>query len=168
MASGTWIGQPTAMPTTATVRSGLAYYVDSPADRFVEAIEEEPDAFVRMVLATRALRHDPGCIEAHLEMAAYLDDSDARAAHLSKAVEAGEYLWQPVVKSDDGDLAWWAVGATRPYMRAVQAMGILHKENGETGDARRCFEQLLEMNPTDNQGIRYLVAELDQTTVLSM
>ncbi len=168
MASNTWIGQPTAKPTTATVRSGLAYYVDSPADRFVEAIEEEPDAYVRMVLATRALRHDPGCIEAHLEMAAYLDGSDARAAHLRKAVETGQHLWRPIAESEGGDLAWWAVNATRPYMRAIQAMGVLHAENGDADDARKCFEQLLEMSPNDNQGIRYLVAELDQATVFSM
>ena len=168
MANQAWIGQPTTKNTTATIRSGLAYYVDSPADRFVEAIEEEPDAYVRMVLATRALRHDPGCIEAHLEMAAYLEDGDARMAHLSKAIETGEHLWQPVIESRSGDPAWWAVSATRPYMRAIHSMGVLHKENGETADARICFEQLLEMNPNDNQGIRELVAQLDNAAVFSM
>lgn len=168
MANDIWIGQPTTKPTTATVRSGMAYYVDSPADRFVEAIEEEPKPYVRMVLATRALRHDPGCIEAHLEMAAYLDDNDARMAHLGKAIETGEHLWQPVAAAEGGDLDWWLVSATRPYMRAIHAMGVLHKENGKTEEARKCFEQLLDMNPNDNQRIRKLVAELNQVPVFNM
>ncbi len=114
MAYGTWIGQATTKPTTATVKSGMAYYVDSPADSFVEAIEEEPKAYIRMVLATRALRHDPGCIEGHLEMAAYLDDNDTRLAHLSKAIETREHLWQPVDAARGGNLEWWLVSATRP------------------------------------------------------
>jgi tetratricopeptide (TPR) repeat protein len=168
MANDTWIGQPTAEPTTATVKSGIAFYVDSPADRFVEAIEDEPQAHVRAVLATRAFRHDPGCIEAHLEMAAYLGDHDQRLAHLTKAAETGEHLWQPVVEAEGGSLDWWAVNATRPYMRTIRALGLLHHEAGDPEEARRCFEQLLEMNPSDNQGIRYLLAEMDQAIVFSM
>ena len=46
---------------------------------------------------------------------------------------------------------------TRPYMRAIHALGLAHREAGDENEARTCFERLLDMNPHDNQGIRHLI-----------
>lgn len=135
-------------------------YVDSPADRFVEAMEDA-EGGDRVILATRAVRHDPGCIEARLVLAEHARDEHALFRHLEKAVESGELMWAPVAEAMGADLAWWGDAGTRPYMRAIAALGQAHLRTGDDASARACFDRLLAMNPRDNQGIRYLVEKMD-------
>ena len=150
-------------PTTGqVVQPGL--YVESPADRFVEAMEharEDRRTEDLLVLAMRAIRHDSGCIEARLTLAEHSRDRETRQRHLTKAVETGELLWAPVAERLGDDMTWWGFSGTRPYMRAVAALGHAHLDDGDGTAARACFDRLLAMNPNDNQGIRYLVQELD-------
>lgn len=148
--------------TGHVVRPGL--YVVSPADRFVEAMEtarEERRTEDLLILAVRAIRHDPGCIEARLALAEHSRDRETRQRHLTKAVETGELLWTPVAERLGDDMTWWGFSGTRPYMRALGALGHAHLDDGDEAAARACFDRLLAMNPNDNQGIRYLVQELD-------
>lgn len=150
-------------PSTGHVaQPGL--YVVSPADRFVEAMEdarEERRNEDLLILAVRAIRHDPGCIEARLALAEHSRDRETRHRHLTKAVETGEFLWTPVAERLGDDMTWWGFPGTRPYMRAVAALGHAYLADGDETAARACFDRLLAMNPNDNQGIRYLVQELD-------
>ena len=48
-------------------------------------------------------------------------------------------------------------------MRAIHALGLMHREAGAEDEARRCFERLLAMNPHDNQGIRHLIDDATPT-----
>jgi hypothetical protein len=143
-------------PTTAKIGSGLFLVVESPADPFIERMEDEPNLRDRLFLATRALRHDPGCIEAHLLLAEYAARFHQRMAHIGKAVATGAALWGPVVKRDN-DFAWWGVSATRPYMRAIEAAADMSVEMADYAMATKLHGRLLRMNPFDNQGIRYKV-----------
>ena len=146
-------------PTTGRV-SLPGLYVGSPADRFVDAMEDADDRD-RAVLAARALRHDPGCIEARLVLAEHAGSEQDVFLHLGKAVEAGDAMWTPVAAAMGDELTWWGFAGTRPYMLAIAALGQAHLSAGDTGPARECFERLLAMNPNDNQGIRYLIEEMD-------
>ena len=84
-----------------------------------------------------------------------------RLRHHKAAVVAGEWLWDPIAKQLRNGLSWWDDVETRPYMRAVHALGLAYRENGENPECRACFERLLAMNPYDNQGIRCVVDEID-------
>lgn len=133
-------------PTTArVVRPGL--FVVSPADPWIERMEEEGNFQDRVILATCCLREDPGCIEAHTLLAACTDDMEIRVNRLRKAVETGEALWNPIAAELGDEMTWWGFAATRPYMRAVQALGNALLETGDETDARAYFERLLAMNP---------------------
>lgn len=157
-------------PTTGqVVQPGL--YVESPANRFVEAMEDARDdrrTEDLLVLAVRAIRHDPGCIEARLTLAEHSRDRETRQRHLGKAVETGELLWAPVAERLGDDMTWWGFSGTRPYMRAVAALGHAHLDDGNETEARACFDRLVAMNPNDNQGIRYLIEELDAEATMSV
>lgn len=52
-------------------------------------------------------------------------------------------------------------------MRAIHALGILHKASGKSRKLEGISDNLPEM-PHDNQGIRHLAAELDQAPAFSM
>ncbi|MBI5162349.1 MAG: hypothetical protein HY985_00435 [Magnetospirillum sp.] len=148
-------------PTTARVVRGAFLHVESPADKFIERLANEKNPQSRLILATSALRHDPGCIEALCYLADHAKDSQYAVDLLRKAVDAGQQLWGAVAYEYGDEMTWWGFAATRPYMRAIQALGETHHEMGNDIAARECFERLLEMNPHDNQGIRFLLAGLE-------
>ena len=145
--------------TTARVaRPGL--FVVSPADPWIERMEEAVDLHDQVILATACLRKDPGCIDAHFVLAASTDDVGRRLDHLRKAIETGEQLWNPVATELGDEMTWWGFAGTRPYMRAIHALADTLIESGAENEARACYERLLAMNPNDNQGIRYVVEGL--------
>jgi tetratricopeptide (TPR) repeat protein len=54
----------------------------------------------------------------------------------------------------------WGIWENRPYLRALQGLGLIHWRNNEIEKAKEIFELLLKMNPHDNQGIRYCMAAI--------
>jgi hypothetical protein len=50
-------------------------------------------------------------------------------------------------------------------MEAIREYGDWLVENGHEAGGRRLYRKLLEMNPVDNQGIRYVVADLDKAGI---
>lgn len=54
------------------------------------------------------------------------------------------------------DVAWGYV-PNRPYLRALFAYGVWEFELGNFEAALDQFQQLMELNPNDNQGVRYLL-----------
>ncbi|MGW8957512.1 tetratricopeptide repeat protein [Paenibacillus sp. NPDC055715] len=50
---------------------------------------------------------------------------------------------------------FWGMVETRPYMRAKDVYAKLVYTSGRASAACTQYEQLLELNPNDNQGIRY-------------
>ncbi len=52
---------------------------------------------------------------------------------------------------------FWGAAITRPYMRARLALGYALWRQGERAEAQAHFQELLRLNPGDNQGVRYLL-----------
>jgi hypothetical protein len=110
----------------------------------------------RSKLAKEALTLDPNCVDAYVILA---DDSDTdeEAMMLSKkGMEIGEKeLGKAFFKENKGH--FWGILETRPYMRAKAAYADALHQLGYTMVAIREYEKLLELNPNDNQGIRYVL-----------
>ena len=147
--------------TTATVGGTFFHMVQSPADPWVRSMERQTTFRDAAIAAVGALRDDPGCIEAHLFLASHAKEPHVVYAHLSKAVETGKGLWEPIAAAQD-DFAWWGVAATRPYMRALKEFAEWHADCGDDVTAHRLYNQLLSMNPNDNQGIRHIHVALPE------
>jgi tetratricopeptide (TPR) repeat protein len=50
---------------------------------------------------------------------------------------------------------FWGTISTRPYMRAKQHLAELLEQMGNLDEAIATYEQMLELNPDDNQAVRY-------------
>jgi tetratricopeptide (TPR) repeat protein len=72
--------------------------------------------------------------------------------------KAYEYAEPEVKKVPDGH--YWGMLETRPYMRAMDGLGLTHWKLGRLDEAIRIFEQMLKLNPNDNQGVRYLMGPI--------
>ena len=56
----------------------------------------------------------------------------------------------------------WGILENRQYLRAMHGLGLLKWREGDTKGAMGLFALMLELNPNDNQGARYLMAALHE------
>ena len=119
---------------------------------------ESGDPKQRIALAKKAIEISPLCADAYNllaeESAQTLDEA---LALYRQAVDAGKEALGP-----DGFAEYaghfWGFHETRPYMRARAGLGEALWAAGERDAAIENFKEMLELNPGDNQGIRYVLA----------
>lgn len=133
---------------------------DEPKDALHQAQEliydawETPKAAQRIRLAKRALKISDLCADAHCLLA----DDEAKTlvearGHYERALAAGEKAAGPqAFKNDAGH--FWGILDTRPYMRARMALADCLWQCGERAAAIEHLQDMLRLNPNDNQGVR--------------
>lgn len=111
--------------------------------------QEDDDARVR--LAQVAYATDANNVDALLLKAERAETMNAAKRDYGRAIALGELTF-------DGDFADspWGLVTNRPFMRALFVYGVFLFEHEQFEEALGYFEQLLEMNPNDNQGARHL------------
>ncbi len=111
----------------------------------------------RVTLARKALTLSPDCADAYVLLAEATRDPLEAKAHYEHGVEAGERALGPRPFTEDVG-HFWGIMETRPYMRARQGVAEVLWVLGERQHAIDHATDLLRLNPGDNQGIRYLLA----------
>lgn len=111
----------------------------------------------RIELANEALSINPGCADAYVllgqEVATTLEEAKAL---FEKAMEAGEKsIGKQGVEYKEGELEFWTRIETRPYLRAKSALAATLWLLGEHDAAIAHMQEVIRLNPSDNQGIRY-------------
>ncbi len=121
---------------------------------FYDAMEADSEE-AEMALLQRALKLDPGNVDVLLailrHMALPLEDE---IELLDKIVALAEQRLGPKAFKEYAGHFWGFI-ETRPYMRARQAYADLLAMAGRLDEAIAEFEAMLELNPNDNQGLRY-------------
>lgn len=127
----------------------------------------------RVELAKKALAESPDCADAYVLLAEETAKTAAAVRDLyAQGVAAGERALGPeFMRENVGH--FWGLIETRPYMRAREGLAHALTALGELSGARTHFQELLRLNPNDNQGIRYLLARCllaqgDHATLLSL
>jgi len=106
-------------------------------------------------LAMQAVKLDPHCLDALLLLAQLGSESrEELIENLRKAVKTGEReLGEQCFEEDRG--YFWGLLETRPYMRARALLAEALADAGRFGEAIAEYEAMLDLNPGDNQGLRY-------------
>lgn len=108
-------------------------------------------------LCHEALEVYPDCVDA-LSMLAKIKGgrTGEYVDEMRKVIEAGRRdLGARCFKQDRGD--FWGIIETRPFMRAMAQLGFALLDWGtpeRVDEAIEVFEEMLELNPNDNQGVR--------------
>lgn len=112
----------------------------------------------RVQLAKKALKVSPDCADAYVLLAEESAKSLQEAKDLyEKGVQAGERaLGEETFEEEAGH--FWGILETRPYMRAREGLATCLWELGERQKAIEHYREMLDLNPGDNQGIRYELA----------
>jgi tetratricopeptide (TPR) repeat protein len=118
---------------------------------------EEPDEQKRIQLARDALAIGPDCADAYVLLAEHSTSRKEALRLYEQGVAAGERALRPeAFQRDVGH--FWGLLETRPYMRA--RLGLAHAlwTAGRRDEAVAQLQDMLRLNPGDNQGVRYTLA----------
>lgn len=112
----------------------------------------------RIALAREALTAYDACADAYSLLASEDARTDEEARELwERAVAAAKAaLGQRAFVEDVGH--FWGLLETRPYMRARHGLAQCLWHLGDRAGAIDHFQELLRLNPNDNQGVRYQLA----------
>ncbi len=133
---------------------------DTEADRLFDAGMEhwwDGDRARACPLFRRALRSDPGHVDAHVHLGIAAFERGRKAVaekHYLTALASGE---KALVR--DGKEVHWGQYENRPYLRALGNLGLVRRAQRRWKDALQIHERMLLLNPNDNQGARYLLCE---------
>ena len=131
----------------------------TPADRAQDLLYgafEARDPARRVQIAREALAIDPDCADAHVLLAEHTSDRKERLDLYEKAVAAGERSLAATFERNVG--RFWGVVETRPYMRARAGLASSLWEFARRDEAVGHLQEMLRLNPNDNQGNRYTLA----------
>jgi len=105
-------------------------------------------------LARQAVEIFPDFMDAHLVLADLSASAEESLPHLEQAVNAAaKELGECGFREFAGH--FWGFHETRPYMGARLELARCLLGLGRVEDAIGHFRQMLELNPNDNQGVRY-------------
>ncbi|NCO54245.1 MAG: hypothetical protein COZ21_07620 [Bacteroidetes bacterium CG_4_10_14_3_um_filter_31_20] len=136
-------------------KKGIKTNVEKSEDLIYEAYESTPAKGLK--LAKEALKLDPENIRA-INYLADIENRPEEAIKLYKqSMEMGEKkLGKKYFQENKGD--FWGLHETRPYMTAKNKYADCLKVIGKIEEAIKEYKELLELNPNDNQGIRYILS----------
>lgn len=116
----------------------------------------ESDGDERVELFVRALAHSTDCADAWAGLATSVAmDPDESLALLQRAIEVGEKAIPAEVK--ERGVPYWLDVGSRPYMRARFSLAIMLVALDRASEAISQMNDLLRLNPGDEQGVRYLL-----------
>jgi tetratricopeptide (TPR) repeat protein len=121
---------------------------------------DEKNAARRLRLAHQALKESENCADAYVLLAEEEADTLEQAfKYYQEGVAAGERaLGKKFFKENAG--VFWGLLETRPYMRALAGKANCLWRLERQDEAIKAYQELLRLNPQDNQGIRYVLVDL--------
>jgi hypothetical protein len=101
---------------------------------------------------------DLRCLDAHAHLGNFLFDHSPKDAirHYEVGLRIGELS---LGESFEGVLLWGHID-NRPFRRCLHGYGLCLWRLDRYDEAGRVFEKMLWLNPSDNQGVRFLVDEV--------
>jgi tetratricopeptide (TPR) repeat protein len=127
------------------------------AEELLTQALEAGDPHRQAELARQALALWPDCADAYVLLAENTRSRKQALGLYRQGVEAGERALGPEAFQLDAG-RFWGVLETRPYMRA--RLGLAHSlwTAGRRDESVQHLQDMLRLNPGDNQGVRYTLA----------
>jgi len=139
---------------------------EDPDDPFSDPITESNDlkhAGMReeaYKLLMELCKSDLRCLDAHSHLGSFFFDRgpDVALRHYEVGLRIGELS---LGEGFNGVLPWGFID-NRPFLRCMHGYGLCLWRLGRFDKAERVFERILWLNPSDEQGVRFLIDELNK------
>ena len=102
-----------------------------------------------------AVASDLRCLDAHAHLGNFAFDRSPKEAvrHYAVGNRIGELS---LGDGFDGVLPWGLID-NRPFLRCMQGLGLCLWRLERFDEVERVFDRMLWLNPSDNQGVRFLI-----------
>lgn len=107
---------------------------------------------------------DLRCLDAHAHLGNWELEGATSGRRLERArrhYEVGMRIAELSLGKDFNGLLPWGLLDNRPYLRCLHGYGLCVWKLGRAAEARCIFKRILWLNPMDNQGVRFLLADID-------
>jgi tetratricopeptide (TPR) repeat protein len=105
---------------------------------------------------------DLRCLDAHSHLGNLVFDH--RPQHALRHYEVGLRIGELSLGDDFNGVLPWGLIDNRPFLRCTHGYGLCLWRLGRFDEAERVFDRMLWMNPSDNQGVRFLIDEVKAKT----
>ena len=140
-----------------------------PTDPFSDPITESNDLkdagdrLQAMRILMKLCQSDLRCLDAHAHLGNFVFDSTPQDAirHFEVGLRIGELS---LGDGFDGVLHWGLID-NRPFLRCMHGYGLCLWRLDHFDAAESVFDRMLWLNPSDNQGVRFLIDDVRAGTV---
>ncbi len=101
---------------------------------------------------------DLRCLDAHSHLGNFVFDFDP--ADAIRHYEVGFRIGELSLGDNFAGVLPWGLIDNRPFLRCMHGYGLCLWRLGRFDEAERIFRRLLWLNPSDNQGVRFLLDDL--------
>lgn len=133
---------------------------DDDSDPICESndLRDAGDSRAARAILMKLCEADLRCLDAHAHLGNLAFDHAPKEAirHYEAGVRIGELSLGP---DFDGVLPWGHID-NRPFLRCLKGFGLCFWRLGRFQEAEGIFDKMLWLNPSDNQGARFLVGEV--------
>jgi hypothetical protein len=133
---------------------------DPDSDPITESndLKDAGDGGAAHAILMKLCQADLRCLDAHAHLGNFVFEHRPEEAirHYEAGVRIGELS---LGAGFDGVLPWGHVD-NRPFLRCLHGFGLCLWRLGRFEEAERVFHRMLSLNPSDNQGVRFLIAEV--------
>jgi len=105
---------------------------------------------------------DLRCLDAHSHLGNFLFDHSPQ--HAIRHYEVGLRIGELSLGRDFTDVLLWGYIDNRPFLRCMHGYGLCLWRLGHFDAAERVFDRMLWLNPSDNQGVRFLMDDVKAKT----
>ena len=105
---------------------------------------------------------DLRCLDAHSHLGNVVFDH--RPQDAIRHYEVGLRIGELSLEDDFNGVLPWGHIDNRPFLRCMHGYGLCLWRLGRFNEAERVFHRMLWLNPSDNQGVRFLIDEVNAKT----
>lgn len=127
------------------------------AQKLIEKAIGTADPEQQFELTQQALEMSPDCADAYTMLSRFLADRRQAMLLLEQGLSAAERALGKEKRAAHAG-KFWRIAETRPYMRARLALAECQWVLGRRQDSVAHMAALLQLNPADDQGVRYALA----------
>jgi hypothetical protein len=137
---------------------------EDPDDPFSDPITESNDLkdagdFAEAEkLLNEMCESDLRCLDAHAHLGNL--DFEHRPKDALRHYEIGMRIGELSLGADFDGILLWRMIDNRPFLRCLHGFGLCLWRAGDFDSAQRVFQRMLWLNPPDNQGARFLIADV--------
>jgi tetratricopeptide (TPR) repeat protein len=105
---------------------------------------------------------DLRCLDAHSHLGNLVFDHSPQGA--IRYYEVGLRIGELSLGNDFTGVLLWGHIDNRPFLRCMHGYGLCLWHLGRFDEAQHVFDRMLWLNPSDNQGVRFLIDEVKAMT----